>query len=78
MTAQRRRLIALIAGVAVLLVAAVGLLRACGGDQAPPETAIRLMPETTLVYAHFSTDADRGANQRAGDSDDCRRVLGVG
>ena len=65
MTLQRRRLLGLVVVGIVLLVAVVLLLRSCGGDEAPPETAIRLMPETTLVYAHFSTDADRGANERA-------------
>jgi len=52
--------------VVVLLVAAVLLVRACAGGGGPPaQGAIRLMPETTLVYAHFSTDGDRGANGRA-------------
>jgi hypothetical protein len=67
MTAQRRRLVALAAGVAVVLVAVVLLARSCGGDEPPPQTAIRLVPETALVYAHFSTDAGRDANERAGE-----------
>ena len=67
MTVQRRRLAALIAGVVVLLVAVVLLLRACGGDQAPADEAVQLVPDTALVYVHLATDADRGANERAGD-----------
>jgi hypothetical protein len=62
-----RRLAVLVAGAAVAILAAVLLLRACGGDEAkaPQSDAVKLVPEDTLVFASLSTDGGRDAVERA-------------
>ena len=61
-----RRLVVLVVAVAVALLAIALLVRALGGgDEAPPQRAASLFPETTLVAATVATDGDRDATKRA-------------
>ena len=64
-----RRVVTLVAGLVVAALAITGAVRACGGagDSAPPNEALRLMPDETLVYLTLSTDGDREAVRRARD-----------
>jgi hypothetical protein len=66
-TIRNRRLIvaALAAGAIVLLLVLV--VRSCGGDDTSPPAAgaSRVVPADALLYAHLSTDPNRGAVKRA-------------
>jgi hypothetical protein len=63
-----RRLVALVLGGAVALLAVLLLVRACGGADEPPKSeAASFFPDTSLVFASLSTDGDRDAVQRAVD-----------
>jgi len=61
------RRLAVAAGVLVAAIVAMALLlvRGCGEEAAPVDTAARLVPQEALVYVHLSTDGDRGAVERA-------------
>jgi hypothetical protein len=69
MTAVRRRRLAVAAVALVVAIAAVAsaATRLLGGDEPPATAAAQLAPKDTLVYVHVSTDADRGAVERATD-----------
>jgi hypothetical protein len=60
-----RRLVLLVAIVAVVLGVTAVALRGCEEDEPPRTGAARLMPRDALVYLHLSTDGDRAAVQRA-------------
>jgi hypothetical protein len=62
---RRRRLVALAVAVAVVLVAAVVLVRGCDKGAPPATGAAALVPKDTLVYVHVSTDEERGAVEDA-------------
>jgi hypothetical protein len=64
-TVQRRRIVAVIALAAVVVLAVLLVSRLLGSDEPPADGIARLLPETTLVAVQFSTDGDRGANERA-------------
>jgi len=54
--------------LAVVAVLALGAGLVCAGDEpgGPPDTAARLVPASTLVYMHLSTDPEREADRRLG------------
>jgi hypothetical protein len=64
-----RRLHITIAGLAIAVLVAGGLLvaRSVGGDEPPVVKAAALVPDTALVYVGLSTDTDRNAVDRATD-----------
>lgn len=65
-TIRRRRVLAVVAALAVLGVVALAI-HSCGGssDGAPATRAATVVPADALVYVNLSTDPDRGAVKRA-------------